>query len=43
MCIRDRMRIEQLIEQELGKKETEIEYAREGSQMFFGKVREDAE
>ncbi len=37
------MRIEQLIEQELGKKETEIEYAREGSQMFFGKVREDAE
>lgn len=37
------MRIEQLIEQELGLKEKEVQYAREGSQMFFGKVREDVE
>lgn len=40
------MRIAQLIEQELNKKETQVEYARENSQMFFGKVcqeQEDAE
>ncbi|MCB7320212.1 NAD(P)/FAD-dependent oxidoreductase [Lacrimispora sp. 210928-DFI.3.58] len=37
------MRIAQLIEKELGKKETEIQYAREGSRMFFGKVREMGE
>ncbi|MGN0372546.1 MAG: NAD(P)/FAD-dependent oxidoreductase [Enterocloster sp.] len=36
------MRIAQLIQQELSKKETEVQYAREGSQMFFGKVREEA-
>ena len=34
------MRIEQLIEQELGKKETQVQYEREGSQVLFGKVRE---
>ena len=34
------MRIEQLIEQELGKKETQVLYEREGSQVLFGKVRE---
>ena len=33
------MRIEQMMEEELGKKETEIYYARQGSQMLFGKVR----
>ena len=31
------------LEEELGRKETEILYAREGSQMFYGKVREEAE
>ena len=31
------MRIEQLIEQELGKKETEVQYEREGSNVLFGK------
>lgn len=36
------MRLEQMIEEELGKKETEILYARQGSQVFFGKVREEA-
>lgn len=35
------MRIEQLMEQELGLTETQIQYAREGSQMFYGKVREE--
>ena len=35
-----KMRIEQLIEQELGKKETEVQYEREGSNVLFGKVRE---
>lgn len=35
------MRITQLMEQELGKKETELIYARKSSQMFFGKVREE--
>lgn len=35
------MRIAQLIEQELGKKETELLYTRKNSQMFFGKVREE--
>lgn len=34
------MRIERLIEQELGKKETEVQYEREGSNVLFGKVRE---
>ncbi len=34
------MRIAQMIEEELDKKETEVRYARQGSQMFFGKVRE---
>lgn len=33
-------RIEQMIEQELGKKETEVQYEREGSNVLFGKVRE---
>lgn len=37
------MRIAQLLEQELGLKETEILYARQGSQLFAGKVREEAE
>ncbi|MFR5602056.1 MAG: NAD(P)/FAD-dependent oxidoreductase [Lachnospiraceae bacterium] len=36
------MRIAQMLEEELGKKETEILYERQGSQMFFGKVREEA-
>ena len=34
------MRIEQLIEQELGKQETQVQYEREGSQVLVGKVRE---
>lgn len=34
------MRIEQLIEQELGKKETQVQYERKCSQVLFGKVRE---
>lgn len=34
------MRIAQMIEEELGKKETDVRYARQGSRMFFGKVRE---
>ena len=33
------MRIEQMIEEELGKKATEICYARQGSQILFGEVR----
>ncbi len=33
------MRIAQMIEEELGRKETEVRYARQGSQLFFGKVR----
>ncbi len=36
------MRVEQMIEEELGLKETEIRYARQGSQVLFGKVREEA-
>lgn len=36
------MRLEQMIEEELGKKETEIVYARQGSQLLFGKVRKEA-
>ena len=36
------MRLEQMIEEELGKKETEIVYARQGSQVLFGKVRKEA-
>ena len=35
------MRLEQMLEEELGKKETEILYARQGSQVLFGKVREE--
>ena len=35
------MRIAQMIEEELGKKETEVQYAGKGSQMFFGKVRQE--
>ena len=35
------MRIEQMIEEELGKKETEIVYARQGSWVLNGKVREE--
>ena len=37
------MRLARMLEEELGKGETEILYAREGSQMFYGKVREEAE
>ena len=37
------MRLAQMLEEELGKGETEILYAREGSQMFYGKVRKEAE
>ena len=33
------MRIAKMIEEELGKQETDVRYARQGSQMFFGKVR----
>lgn len=36
------MRIARMLEEELGMKETEIRYERQGSQMFFGKVREEA-
>ncbi len=35
------MRLEQMLEEELGKRETEILYARQGSQILFGKVREE--
>lgn len=35
------MRLEQMIEEELGKKETEVLYARQGSQVIMGKVREE--
>ena len=35
------MRIAQMIEEELGRKETEVQYARKGSRMFFGKVRQE--
>lgn len=35
------MRIAKMIEEELGKAETDVRYARAGSQMFFGKVREE--
>ena len=34
------MRMEHMIEEELGKKETQVRYARQGSQVLFGKVRE---
>ena len=37
------MRIAEMIEEELGKKETEVRYAREDSQMFYGKVRQEVE
>ena len=36
------MRIAQMIEDELEKKVTEVRYARKDSQMFFGRVREEA-
>lgn len=36
------MRLEQMIEEELGKKETEVLYARQGSQVLMGKVRGEA-
>ncbi len=36
------MRLEQLLEEELGIKETEVLYARQGSQVLMGKVREEA-
>ncbi|MDO4267148.1 MAG: NAD(P)/FAD-dependent oxidoreductase [Eubacteriales bacterium] len=36
------MRIEQMIEEELGKKATDVLYARQNSQLLFGKVREEA-
>lgn len=35
------MRVEQMIEEELGRKETEVLYARQNSQVLFGKVREE--
>lgn len=35
------MRIAQMIQEELGKKETEVRYARSGSGMFFGRVRQE--
>lgn len=35
------MRIEALIEEELKKRETDVLYAREGSQILFGKVRQE--
>ena len=35
------MRIEQMIEEELGKKETEVLYARQNSQPIKGKVRKE--
>ena len=37
------MRIAKMIEEELGKAETDVRYARAGSQMFFGKVREEVQ
>ena len=37
------MRMEKLLEQELGLQPTQVRYAREGSQLFYGKVREEAE
>lgn len=37
------MRMEHMIEEELGKKETQVRYARQGSQVLFGKVREAEE
>ena len=36
-------RMEKLLEQELGLQPTQVRYAREGSQLFYGKVREEAE
>lgn len=36
------MRLARMLEEELGKKETEIRYARKGSYVFTGKVREEA-
>lgn len=35
------MRLEQMIEEELGKAETEVLYARQGSQVLMGKVRKE--
>lgn len=37
------MRIAQLLEEELGKKESQIQYSRKGSFMFYGKVRREVE
>ena len=37
------MRIAQLLEEELNKKESEIQYSRRGSFMFYGKVRQEVE
>ena len=37
------MRIAEMIESELGLEETQVRYARQGSQMFFGKVREEVQ
>lgn len=37
------MRIARMLEEELGREETKIQYSREGSQMFFGKVREEVQ
>ena len=35
------MRVEQMIEEELGKTETDVVYARQGSWVLSGKVREE--
>lgn len=37
------MRIAQMLQEELGKKETEILYSGEGSQLFYGKVRQEVQ
>lgn len=37
------MRVAQMIEEELGKKETEVHYAMQDSQVFFGKVRQEVQ
>lgn len=36
------MRIAQLLEQELGMEENQIQYSRKGSYLFFGKIRQEA-
>jgi glycerol-3-phosphate dehydrogenase len=35
------MRLEQMLEEELGVRETEVLYARQGSQVLMGRVREE--